>query len=323
MTPIMKRAFCLFLAIGFVAAITVVALKRASSCIPDCPALHQAATYGDISAIQDILASGEGVNTQATNGWTPLHYAALAGHLDVATYLLDHGADANAGSEKCRLTPLFSAVTARNPSAATAMTDLLLQRGADPNATIPGGETPLILAAARGRADIVELLLDAGAFVNARGDEGKTPLHNAAATTSVQTVQLIIDAGARVDALNDRGATAVSFAREASIVELLVQRGAKIDHLSGDGWTPLMKAASAGDCHLVTYLLCEGADPDIADNRGWTALHYAAVNGRPECAELILIAGANPTPKNADGVTPLSLAADEVTAHAIFCRGGS
>jgi len=288
-SPIIKRVFSLFLAIGLVATMAAFALRRTSSCIPDCSSLHQAAHRGDIPVIQDFLASGESINARATNGWTPLHYAAAAGHLNVATYLLDHGAEINAGMKECEQTPLFSAVAARNPSAATAMTNLLIQRGANPNATIAGDQTPLMVAVARCRADAAKLLLDAGAHI---------------------------------DALDEEGATALNLSRKVPIVELLVQRGANIDHLSGDGRTPLMKAASAGDCRLVTYFLCEGADPDIANHHGWTALHHAAANGHTECAELILIAGADPMPKNAEGATPLSLASDEVTARAISNRGG-
>lgn len=110
-------------------------------------------------------------------GKTPLHHAALAGSDDVATFLLEHGAEADAvsvclnGDEFERLfghgmslhgievTPLMIAVAAGNETLATT----LLDAGADPNA---GGCTPLIIAARRDHGALFDTLLAWGAHLN-------------------------------------------------------------------------------------------------------------------------------------------------------------
>jgi len=61
------------------------------------PSLHAAAGDGDLQEVQRLLAAGEPVNMQIARGWfdgqTPLMWAALHGHADVAGFLLDNGAD--------------------------------------------------------------------------------------------------------------------------------------------------------------------------------------------------------------------------------------
>jgi ankyrin repeat protein len=67
-------------------------------------------------------------------GWTPLHYAASAGHLSTLQLLLNHHAYIDA--------------------------------------TSPNGSTPLMMAAMYGSTPSVQLLLDAGADIAVRNDQG-------------------------------------------------------------------------------------------------------------------------------------------------------
>jgi len=57
-----------------------------------------------------------------------------------------------------------------------AVTEFLLQHGADPNVAEANGDTPLHFAASSGYAEIARSLLKHGAQVNARNKDGKTPL---------------------------------------------------------------------------------------------------------------------------------------------------
>jgi ankyrin repeat protein len=95
--------------------------------------LHRAADSGDLSQMQQHLASGCPLNTYDDISFTPLHYAARSEHYRAAALLLDAGADVNAHEqEKAGETPLCVAVKGEYPE----MVELLLQRGADPD--IPG-----------------------------------------------------------------------------------------------------------------------------------------------------------------------------------------
>jgi ankyrin repeat protein len=75
----------------------------------------------------------------------------------------------------------------------------LAERRASPNATVPRGQTRLVFAAMRGRAEGVKLLLDAGASATVRGPESRTPLSLA---TDPRTTDILRARGGRhTDAL--------------------------------------------------------------------------------------------------------------------------
>ncbi len=81
-----------------------------------------AALRGNLVAARKLMARDADVNKP---GWTPLHYAATNGHLDMMKLLLEHHAYIDAES--------------------------------------PNGSTPLMMAAQYANAQTVQLLLDAGA----------------------------------------------------------------------------------------------------------------------------------------------------------------
>ena len=69
-------------------------------------------------------------------------------------------------------TPLHNAVDSDDKE----IVELLVNNGADVNATHNGGGTPLHWAARKGHKQIVELLIANGANVNAQDEDGGTPL---------------------------------------------------------------------------------------------------------------------------------------------------
>ena len=80
----------------------------------------------------------------------------------------------------------------------------LLDLGADPHEGLPPGPwegmwTPLHEAAYRGRNDAAVILLDAGAQVDASGLSGSRPLHEAAKRGHKDTCKLLLSRGASID----------------------------------------------------------------------------------------------------------------------------
>jgi YVTN family beta-propeller protein len=71
------------------------------------------------------------------------------------------------------------------------------------------GSTPLSDAAFRGHLEIVKLLLDRGANVNATNRDGNTPLIAAAFMCRTEVVRHLLDKGASVNHKNDRGETVI------------------------------------------------------------------------------------------------------------------
>ena len=70
--------------------------------------LHEAAAQGDLAKVKELAEKGADINAFDEDlSRTPLHYAVIAGHRDVAAYLLSVGADVNAHEEaKIGETPL-------------------------------------------------------------------------------------------------------------------------------------------------------------------------------------------------------------------------
>jgi ankyrin repeat protein len=187
----------------------------------------------------------------------------------------------------------------------------LLEHGADPN--VRSGqdqETALHVAARRGQsAQVVRLLLDHGADVNAtrsdgssawllarRGgfDEVATLLESAGATTSPLTpVDLMLEACGRGD---------VEAARRLGSPELV--RALE----PSDQWL-LPEAAAAERDATVLACLAAGFVVDTTDSSKATALHHAALRGRTALTRTLLGAGADITLRDAEhSATPLGWA---------------
>jgi ankyrin len=201
----------------------------------------------------------------------------------------------------------------------TPIAERLLRSGADPNATLPSGETTLMTAARSGNAALVKLLLVRGAQVNARErTQGQTALMWAAAERHPQVVRVLVEGGADVHArtevrprrvnsevggfdgktafdIEKGGYTPLLFAVQQGVaesVEILLAAGASANELSPEGMSALVVAAHSGHAAVGAILLARGADPNTSGG-GYTALHAAILRGDPELAKALVARGAD------------------------------
>ncbi|HEX8723572.1 MAG TPA: ankyrin repeat domain-containing protein [Pyrinomonadaceae bacterium] len=84
----------------------------------------------------------------------------------------------------------------------------------------PGGETPLMRAAARGHEEVARVLLDAGADASARRADGFTPLILATLFGHERVVRLLVGSGADARARTSLGTTAAAWAAARGFVEM-------------------------------------------------------------------------------------------------------
>ena len=121
-----------------------------------CMDIWQAIQTGNLRRVQELINENpEVVNAQNTINQTPLHIAAYNGHTNVATILLDHGANIDA-QDDFNQTPLHAA--AYNGHAAVAT--VLLDHNATVDALDNCNHTPLHRAISMDHADVEQLLKD-------------------------------------------------------------------------------------------------------------------------------------------------------------------
>ena len=178
-----------------------------------------AAEIGQYNIVKKELKRAD-PNEVRTNGYTPLHFAAYAGHTDVVRLLLDGGANPNIiAMTEDSVTPLFLAAQKGH----TAVVRLLLAHNADPNAiSYPlAGDTkkktkttPCYVAAGNGHEAVVRLLLAHNADPNAKTNNGATPCVVAAQNGHAAVVNALLAGGADPKiAMNDKS-TPLMMARD-------------------------------------------------------------------------------------------------------------
>lgn len=136
--------------------------------------VFEAAALGDRERLLQIV-SADAMQMWATSpdGWAPLHLASAFAGPDVVRLLLEHGAHAHQVSHNPQRNQPLHAAIALGDSRETIL--LLLEAGANVNATQAGGFTPLHQAAAAGKRELAALLLENGARPDACCDQGKLP----------------------------------------------------------------------------------------------------------------------------------------------------
>ncbi|MEM2790511.1 MAG: ankyrin repeat domain-containing protein, partial [Thermofilaceae archaeon] len=63
--------------------------------------LHKAVFRGHLEVARFLVENGADVNARNIDGMTPLHLAVFRGHLEVARFLVEKGADVNAERSDC------------------------------------------------------------------------------------------------------------------------------------------------------------------------------------------------------------------------------
>jgi len=313
--------------------------------------IHDAAKNGDLGKVREILAAKpECLKAVNERGYTPLHLAASAGQLEVASFLIERGADLEA-KNSTGYTPLFLAVAGKKVEAVR----LLLEKGAAVDAETRFQTTPLFTAAESGETAVIKLLvgkkadvnhvspffgsplhraaymdmpgaakvlLESGADLKVKDQRGQTPLHQAAQLGRVEIARLFVESGADVNSFDAEDRTPLHWSvlygtdraginNSTELAFLLMGKGARIETVKKNGVTPLMTVVSRGLTELAGAFLRRGGDVKALEpGTGRTLLHLAALNGHGDMAELLLNAGVDGAVRDQTGKTALDYAVE-------------
>ncbi|KAK3984172.1 hypothetical protein QBC44DRAFT_375483 [Cladorrhinum sp. PSN332] len=250
----------------------------------------------DTALIEGLVRHGADIERRDYQGNTPLMISINGGWLELVRYFLAQGSDIH-----CRnnwgLTPLGLTVNLiLRPRSGTAEVDsqemrciesdypaLLLDfigLGADVNAALPGGLTPLHLAIDACKPDLVEVLISGGARVGGE-DETNPPLKHAAR---------------------------LAHPEGAFICQTLLANGADLEQADRPKGSLLLQAVRGGNVDTVQVLVDKGADVMVTDESGNSLLHHAtALKGSTEASDMcwsLLQKGVWLHHRNHQSVTP-------------------
>ena len=255
--------------------------------------LLEAIRRDDGSKVRELIAGGDARNERDESGASPLMYAALFASVSTMQLVLDSGADVNA-SNRNGSTALMWAV------ADPAKIRLLLERGAAVDARTKDGTTAFVAAAQHGRADSMQLLLARGANPKAFPAEVSAVLRADYALRDVpERRRLLAGAGIELKDPAQLTSAGVVVLTDMRTVDKLVALGAdsNLERSVGRLSVPVLAdAAFDGQVATMRTLLARGADPNRAGKRGGvTPLMMAAAGPRPsaDAVRLLLEKGAD------------------------------
>ncbi len=169
-------------------------------------------------------------------------------------------------------TPCFKAVIQQDEEALRRVLPVCL------NSKTSNGTTPLMLAAAKGYASIVDILIQGGMEVNQPDFHGDTALNYAVVARQDEMVQfLMLNRADVVPQRKDRISPLMIAVQSGSfrMIRALAQDREAINYPAEDGWTPLYFAIRRKEPSILKLLIDRGACPNVRDSYQQTPLDFA------------------------------------------------
>ncbi|KAG0726574.1 Ankyrin repeat and SAM domain-containing protein 6 [Chionoecetes opilio] len=257
--------------------------------------LMQAARHGHMEVVVLLVQGGAAVDKHNRLGMTALMLASVSGHMGTIRALIDAGAayDPEPSITTCQVTPLMIAAQHGND----AVVRLYLDKGVSANKATPKtGMTPLMFSAAGGSLSTAQILLGRGADPNAISACDMTALDVATICNRTDISKCLQEKTSyhkKKGALRDiMGASRRGDLK--AVQEILLADPSQCQAPTADGATPLMVAAMMGHKQVAQVLVQCGAHLDARDHKnGWTALMQAIYHRQTGMARFLVQCGAD------------------------------
>ncbi len=274
--------------------------------------LIDAAMYGNLKQVQELIASGVDVNKIATCNRTTLSLSIQGGKIPVIQALLDAGADPNLPDETddglAANSPLAEAASTFFATNRSEMVRLLIQRGANVNQQDAEGRTALMHTLRYSDIEVTKILVEANADLDIRDNNGNTVLMMAELEKSTKIANILKQAGAAQQGLKEVELLQAIDRGDIDRVKVLLKANLNVNARIGQT-TALCRAAFEGRCEITQLLIAAGADVNQRASEGYfNPLLYAAYGGNLAVVRVLLEAGADVHVRVTDFLNPLEYA---------------
>ena len=298
--------------------------------------LQMSCKLGDKDALKIILQHQPTLDKFSSSGESALHIACKYGHVECVRLLINAGANVSLRHHIINGdSPLLTTVASCIPNSDEAMNYIIIARmlidaDCDVNMADDIGLAPIHIAATKFNLSLLRLLIENGADVNASSAFIEPPVIHAIGCKAIQNAILLVDAGCNVNAVvMPSNVTPLYSAIEKNLLPVILEllaagadptygpREACPYHFAAvkghvlvlfllltycnrinctnvfDGATLLITMCRHSSIVGVQMLLALGADPNIETKLGTTALFAAVKFGSVNIIRLLLEANCN------------------------------
>uniref|UniRef100_A0A7N5P8M8 Ankyrin repeat and SOCS box containing 3 n=1 Tax=Ailuropoda melanoleuca TaxID=9646 RepID=A0A7N5P8M8_AILME len=214
-----------------------------------CSTVGLAAREGNVKVLRKLLKKGHSIDVADNRGWMPIHEASYHNSVECLRMLIH--ADSSENYIKTKTFEGFCALHLAASQGHWKIVQILLEAGADPNATTLEETTPLFL----------------GANVNCQALDKATPLFIAAQEGHTKCVELLLSSGADPDLYcnEDNWQLPIHAAAQmghTKILDLLIPLTNRVCDTGPDKVSPVYSAVFGGHEECLEMLLRHGYSPD-------------------------------------------------------------
>eukprot|EP00210_Caulerpa_lentillifera_P006976 g6671.t1 len=271
-------------------------------------ALQLAISQKNFSIMKVLLDEGVDVESKGNLDSTPLMSACASGFLDGVKLLIENGADLNAS---CSDGATSLTLAAKNEHL-SVVSYLLDQESCSVNAADGDGFTALHYIAVLNDAYMTCKLIAKGSDVDQQASGGQVAIFLAARNACWNSMKVLSNAGADPNVCTIKQNCAfwsVMDQWNTEAIQILLKQGADVTRPRKDGTKAIDVAIKRNDFSIMKLMLNQGCKVEEKSQGDWTRLMNACHHRFVDGVRLLVRRGADINAQTTSGVTPVLIAA--------------